>query len=128
VLRKAPEFAKDLGIAAGLDFDIEQLRRSIRVDARGRAVPQIFAAITQTRELEVEGTKVAFRGGSTLVVDLTAPRIAYKIVKNIDAENRLERTAQFVRAMRQDPLQRALFASGRQEPFAALHSLAGLIG
>ena len=65
-----------------------------------------------------------FRGGSTLVVDLSMPEVKYRIVKNIGSEERQERTAAFIREAAADPLRALFFAPDRREPFAALHALA----
>jgi hypothetical protein len=69
-----------------------------------------------------------FRGGSTLVVDLSKPAIAYKITKRIDSATRQQRTAAFLRGTLADPLRALLLMPNRDEPFAALHSLADLGG
>ena len=67
-----------------------------------------------------------FRGGSTLVVDLKKPAIEYNITKNINSETRQQRTAAFLQDALADPLRAQLLVPDRQEPFAALHSLADI--
>lgn len=125
-----PKFAAELGVDTKgndptlLDFEVHELRRSLKTGAGGQQVPQLVLALTQSREIKVEGRQYTFRGGSTLVVDLSKPEVKYRIVKNIKSKSRLERTANFLRGVSQDPLRALLFAPERREPFAALHTLA----
>jgi hypothetical protein len=113
-----------------LTFEIHELRRYIRIGPDGQHRPQIITALTQTRPLAVDGSPQPqmFRGGSTLVVDLSKPAIAYKITKRIDSATRQQRTAAFLRGTLADPLRALLLMPNRDEPFAALHSLADLGG
>jgi hypothetical protein len=120
-----PEFARELGVDPHRRFEVHELRRALRVGPDGRHVPQVVAALTQSEVVRQPGTpKHVFRGGSTLVVDLTAPGIKYRITKNIGSADRRQRTAAFVRDAMADPLRALLMAPGRREPFAALHALA----
>jgi subtilisin family serine protease len=125
-----PKFAAELGIVAKSndssvhDFEVHELRRSLKTGAGGQQVPQIVVALTQSREVTVDGSLHIFRGGSTLVVDLSKPEVKYRIIKKIDSPTRLERTEAFLRSVNEDPLRALLFARDRKEPFAALHSLA----
>jgi hypothetical protein len=135
-----PKFAAELGIApkgsepkgsapkgserAVLEFEVHELRRSLRSGTGGQQIPQIVVALTQSREIEVEGKQYTFRGGSTLVVDLLKPEVKYRIIKNINSSTRLERTVEFLRGVSEDRLRELLFAPDRREPFAALHTLA----
>jgi hypothetical protein len=82
--------------------------------------------LTQSRDIKVDGSSNPhkFRGGSTLIVDLAKPAVEYAIIKNIDSENRLQRTEDFLKVALQDPVQALLLAPDRKEKFAALHSLA----
>jgi hypothetical protein len=126
--RAVPAFAAELGIDPARSFEVHDLRPAMRVGPDGRPAPQVIVALTQsTTVAEDRATATprhAFRGGSTLIVDLTVPEIKYRIVKNIGSAGRQARTAAFVRAQAADPL-RALFLSAeRREPFAALHALA----
>lgn len=126
----APSFAAGLGIATKgrdprvKDFEVHALRRSLLTTASGHQLPQVVVALTQSRQIEVGGNAHTFRGGSTLVVDLLQPVVKYRIVKNIGSDTRLDRTAEFLKDVNQDPLRALLFAPDRPEPFAALHTLA----
>jgi hypothetical protein len=124
--KAVPEFATELGLDPAQKFEVHELRRAMRVGPDGRHVPQIVVALTQSKVINKQsGTpRHLFRGGSTLVVDLSIPEVKYRIVKNINSDNRQERTATFVREAAADPLRALFFAPDRREPFAALHSLA----
>jgi hypothetical protein len=82
----------------------------------------VVVVLTQTKLIDVDGVKRKFRGGSSLVVDLTIPEVKYRIIKNIRSDNRERRTLEFMRDAAADPLRALLLAPS--EPFAALHSLA----
>ena len=94
----------------------------------GRHIPQVVVALTQSKrvkENKEDGTPGhIFRGGSTLLVDLSIPEVKYRIIKNINSESRKDRTAAFFREAAADPLRALFFAPDRREPFAALHALA----
>ena len=130
IFAATPDFASSLGLDPKLTFEIHELRRCIRIGPDGQHRPQIIAALTQSRPLPVEGSAEPqiFRGGSTLVVDLSKPAIEYKITKRIDSGTRQQRTAAFLEDARADPLRALLLMPNRNEPFAALHSLAGING
>jgi subtilase family protein len=122
-----PEFAAELGLEPRRSFEVHELRRAMRVAPDGRHVPQLIVALTQSRAIdasEADGTpRFTFRGGSTLVVDLSIPEVKYRVFKNIASKNRQDRTAAFIRAAVRDPLRALFFAPDRREPFAALHAL-----
>ena len=130
----APELAGVLGLdlEAAPRFEVHELRRAMRVGPDGRHIPQVIVSLTQSQRVRADrgtGTPAhTFRGGSTLVVDLSAPRwqdrIKYRIVKNVGSETRRARTAAFVRWAAADPLRALFFDADRAEPFAALHALA----
>src|SRR6185503_5999300 len=126
--KAVPAFAEELGLDPKQSFEVHELRAAMRVDSEGKRVPQVVVALTQSRRVkedEKAGTPTyIFRGGSTLVVDLLSSEAKYRIVKNIASENRKMRTANFIREATADPLRSLFFAPNRQEPFAALHSLA----
>ncbi len=132
IFKQSPEFAATLGLNFSLDptasFEVHALRRSNRVGPDGNHRPQVVVALTQSREIQVEGSSQPqkFRGGSTLIVDLAKPAVEYAIIKNIASPTRLERTTDFLRLALQDPVQALLIAPDRKERFAALHSLAEL--
>jgi hypothetical protein len=97
----------------------------MRVTPDGRNIPQLVVALTQSQSVRAKDTpNHVFRGGSTLLVDLSVPEIKYRIVKNINSPKRQERTAAFIREAAADPLRALFFSPDRPEPFAALHSLA----
>jgi hypothetical protein len=124
----SPEFADELGLDPALRFEVHELRRAMRVGPDGRHVPQVIVALTQSRPMNADraaGTpRFIFRGGSTLIVDLSVPEVKYSIVKNVRSKHRLERSARFVREWSGDPLRALLFSPRGGEPFAVLHSLA----
>jgi hypothetical protein len=130
IFAATPDFATTLGLDPNLTFEIHELRRCIRIGPDGQHRPQIITALTQTRPLPVAGSAQPhiFRGGSTLVVDLAAPAIEYKITKRIDSETRQQRTAAFLQDAMADPLRALLLVPKRDEPFAALHLLADVGG
>jgi subtilisin family serine protease len=130
--KAAPEFAREVGLDPDLPFQVHDLRRAVRVGPTGQYIPQVILALTQEKEVPADratGTpRHTFSAGSTLVVDLAASRVKYRIVKNMSSSSRPGRTATFVRESASDPL-RALFLSpDRREPFAALHALADEAG
>lgn len=132
IFNESPDFAATLGLNFSLDptasFEVHALRRSNRVGPDGNHRPQVVVALTQSRDIEVDGSSQPqkFRGGSTLIVDLAKPAVEYAIIKNIASPNRLERTTDFLTSALQDPVQALLLAPDRKERFAALHSLAEL--
>ncbi len=130
IFAATPDFASSLGLDPSLSFEIHELRRCIRIGPDGQHRPQTIVALTQSRPLPVEGSEEPqiFRGGSTLIVDLSKPAIQYKITKRIDSDTRRQRTEAFLKDILQDPLRALLMAPDRQEPFAALHALADVGG
>jgi subtilisin family serine protease len=123
-----PDFAQHLALdlTNGQGFEVHELRPSMRSTPDGRYIPQVVVALTQSARVAADGETPAhvFRGGSTLVVDLTQPEIKYVVRKRLASESRRARTAQFMRAVAGDPLRGLFFGPERREPFAALHSLA----
>jgi hypothetical protein len=125
-----PAFARELGVDPGRGFEVHSLRSALRVAPDGRTVPQVVVALTQSTQISADpadGTpEYVLRSGATLVIDLLAPRVKYRIVivKNVGSLGRARRTAAFVREAAADPLRRLFFGFDRPEPFAVLHSLA----
>jgi hypothetical protein len=80
--------------------------------------------------MQIPGSKepAQFRGGSTVVVDLSKPEVQYVIYKNVDSETRRDRTATFIQNNLRDPLRTLLIAPNQKEPFAALHAVPNLGG
>ncbi|HUP62139.1 MAG TPA: S8 family serine peptidase [Thermoanaerobaculia bacterium] len=131
--KAVPAFATELGLSFGEDFDpkddqfeVHALRSSLHATPDGRYIPQVVVVLTQAKDsAAASGIQVPrFRGGSTLVVDLTIPDVKYRIIKHIENTERERSTTAFVEAAVSDPLRALLFAPDRNEPFAALHSLA----
>src|SRR4029434_4312279 len=119
----APEFARELGLDPASEVEVHQLRRALRVSPDGGHIPQAIAALTQSHVVEdPEAGEYLFRGGSTIVVDLSQPAVKYRIFKNINSVDRRARTAAFVQAAAADPLRALLYAPDRREPFSALHA------
>jgi hypothetical protein len=125
VFAAVPDFATELGLDPKLAFEVHELRRSLRTGPDGNTNPEVVVALTQTREIDVNGPK-QFLGGATIILDLTRPAIKYRIIKRVTSTAREERTAAFLRDAMQDPLKALMLAADREEPFALLHSLAGL--
>jgi len=125
-----PEFAAELGLDPRQPkFEMHELRRAMRVSPDGTwCIPQLIIALTQLVDVPEDKQSgipdFVFRGGSMLVVDLTMPRVNYRIMKRITSQPRQDRTAAFVRAAAADPLRALFFSSGRKESFAALHAFA----
>jgi len=129
IFAAAPEFCRELGLDPELEaFDVQELRRALRISPDGKPIPQIIVALTQSKKIEEDSEngvpEYAFHGGSTLVVDLSVPEVKYRIMKNINSTTRQARTSDFIREATGDPLRALFFTAGRSEPFAALHALA----
>jgi subtilisin family serine protease len=123
-----PAFAREVGIDPEIkSFEVHELRRAMRVSPDGTITPQLIVALTQSRRVREGRTEGApefrFRGGATLVVDLSTPGVKYRIVKNVTSEDREKRTANYLAHTVADPLRQLYFGPDSQEPFAALHSL-----
>jgi hypothetical protein len=118
-----PQFAIAVGLNPERPFEVHALRRAMRVGPDGRHVPQAIVALTQSQVIEEPDLQpFVFRGGSTLVVDLSESAIKYQIGKGIMNDERRERVAAFARTVAGDPLRALLYAPDRAEPFAALHA------
>lgn len=128
-------------------FQIHSLRPARRVSPDGRLLNQLIISIIQTRVVPLDataaaspsptegvgtqpeedtddGSKLRFRGGSTLILDLDTMKLQYAVKKDIADENRLNR----YRSYRKDQLMggtiRATYFRQIQdsnEPFAFLH-------
>jgi hypothetical protein len=88
----------------------------------------VVVVLTQAKPIagvdRASGRAPRFRGGSTLIVDLTSTDpIKYRIIKNVQSKGREERTATFVKSAMADPLRALLVAPAENEQFFALHSL-----
>jgi hypothetical protein len=128
------EFGKLIGVDPNQEFDLSELRRLMRVGPDGQRLPQIVIALTQKREIKIEGSSEPqyFYGGATLIVDLTASTIQYAIGKRLNStfkikgQTREDRTRAFLQGVVKDPLQQLLLAP-KGEPFAAMHSLGDIV-
>ena len=128
------EFAAvpDLAAALGLDperpFEVPAVRAALRERPDGRPAPQAILLLTQSvtrRKDRARGTpRHAFRGGATVIIDLTVPEVRTCIVKNVRSERRMERTARFLRASAADPLRALYLTPDPDRPFAVVHDLA----
>ena len=122
--RAVPEFALELGLDPEQPFVVDEIRSGMQVGPMGRHIPQAVVSLTQSRKVTPEGQQpYTFRGGSTVVVDLTVPEVKYCIRKSINSGSRQSRTAAFLRLSESDPLRALFFSPDRKEPFAALHLL-----
>ena len=130
VFASAPDFASLLGLDPTSTFEVHEMRRSVRLSPDGKHIPQIIVALAQSRQIQVEGSSEPhiFRGGSTIIVDLSKPEIQYAIRKRVDSQTREQRTSAFLRDALSDPLRALLLAPNRKEPFALLHSLVDVTG
>jgi subtilisin family serine protease len=129
IFATAPEFAMELGLDPELKtFEVDELRRALRISPDGKPIPQVIVALTQSKRIKEDRKngvpEYLFRGGSTLVVDLSVPEVKYRIIKNINSTTRQARTSDFIRETSADPLRALFFTAGRGEPFAVLHALA----
>lgn len=120
IFKNSKDFAARLGLDPKLNFEVHELRRSMRISPDGKFVPQIVMSLTQTRNDLLIGDE-AFRGGSTIIVDLSKPAVQYAIAKRINSKSRQASTKVFLKDMKGDPLKALLIAPDKKEPFAALH-------
>jgi hypothetical protein len=126
VLEVVPDFAADLGLDDPQSFEVHHLHAAMHTTPDGRRVPLIVVALTQTTPVPADPAAGVpahtLRSGSTLIIDLAAEEVKYRIFKRFNSPDRRARTAAFVRDAAADPLRALLFAP-RAEPFAALHFL-----
>ncbi|MEX2501495.1 MAG: S8 family serine peptidase [Trueperaceae bacterium] len=123
----APDLAAALGLDPELSFEVAAIRSALRERPDGPPAPQAIVALTQTvmrRKDRARGTpRHAFRGGATVVVDLTTPAVRYVIVKNVRSERRMDRTARYLRAAAADPLRALVLTPDPDRSFAVVHAL-----
>lgn len=136
--KAVPAFAAQLGLEFGTPFnpsrdkfEVHALRSSMRMTSEGRHIPHVVVVLTQARDIEGVGADGAtrqlprFRGGATLVVDLTSDDpIKYRIFKQMNSTSRQSRTTAFVASAMADPLRALLVAPSGNESLLALHALA----
>ncbi|HXI12051.1 MAG TPA: S8 family serine peptidase [Thermoanaerobaculia bacterium] len=127
VFQSSPDFADELGLDLRTpedSFEVHELRHAMRFTADGRYIPQVIVMLTQSKWVEAAGASGYFRGGSTLIVDLSVPEVRYRVVKDIKSTSRQTRTTAFVQNATADPLRAIVFGADGKEPFAVLHALA----
>ena len=109
-------------------FEVHELRRALRISPDGKPIPQVIVVLTQSKMIKDDRKSgmpsYVFRGGSTLIIDLSVPEVKYRIIKNISSDTRQARTANFIREAAADPLRSLFLRAECGEPFAALHALA----
>jgi hypothetical protein len=97
-------------------FEVHSIRPARRRGPQGEEVNQVVMAITQRRVLKVDGEKMNFHGGCTVILDLNTLELRYAISKPIADPNRED---QFRQWMGENPAAAAL--AGLKEPIAHLH-------
>ncbi len=108
---------RDITMSKGLpSFEVHSVRPVRRRGPNGEEVDHVVLAITQRRSLMINGDKIEFPGGCTLILDLETLALRYAITKPIIDP---EREANFRDWLEQDPTV-ALLARVR-EPIAHLH-------
>lgn len=126
-LEKSPAFAEELGLDPAEDFEVDELRNSMRVGPDGRHIPQILVSLTQSVTLGQGRAAFAFPGGCSLIFDLTVPGITYCVGKGVSNQARRDSTIAFVEQSRADPLHALFFRPDPRRPFAALHQLSAAL-
>ncbi|HEY5785963.1 MAG TPA: S8 family serine peptidase [Microlunatus sp.] len=114
-----PRLADQFGVPEGSRFDVQELRRAVRVDPDGRPLPQVVVSIVQ--RVPTRGRRPTLRGGCTIVMDLLHQRIIYRIGKGTGNAARRDRTSRFLADTDADPLRKFLLGTSNPEPFALLH-------
>jgi subtilisin family serine protease len=127
VFAASPDMATALGLDPACKYEVHELRRAMRTGPDGNTIPQIIAALIQTRTIDVNGPH-PFLGGTTIVLDLSIPAIKYRIMKRVASADRQARTTAFLQSAQEDPLRALLVAPDQKEPFALLHSLTSSSG
>ena len=108
-------------------FEVHSLRAAQRPKPDGLgSLDQIILSIVQTRDVAVGafGTKMKFRGGCTLIVDLVSLNIRHAISKPIADDGRLRRQAEHLLGISSGPITAStprVDSGAAQEPFALLH-------
>lgn len=97
-------------------FEVNSVRPVRRRGPNGEEINHVVIAITQRRNLTIDGEKVEMPGGCTLILDLDTLLLRYAIRKPIDSARR---EADFRKWMGENPTAVAL--AGLDEPIAHLH-------
>ena len=70
-------------------FEVHKIRPSFRFGREGKRIDQVVITLTQTVRLKVEGNDVVFRGGATLILNMSDLKEAqYLIRKNVTSSRR----------------------------------------
>ena len=122
------------GLVPGHDgehpFEVTAVFPAQRIGPDGDLLNQLVVTITQTREVPIDpqdpkSTKIPFRGGCTLILDLDTHRLRYRVVKPILDEDRLKKQRDYMRESSQGSLRATYFSSHHDtalsQPFAMLH-------
>jgi hypothetical protein len=110
-------------------FQIHSLRPARRVGPDGDSLNQLIISMIQTRDVTVDSpidgrTRMKFRGGATLILNLDTMQLQYAIRKSIGDVGRLERYKDYHRGLTMDGSPRATYfrkLADAEEPFALLH-------
>ena len=127
LLASSPGVTAAFGLEAGRRVQIDGLRQAVRVTPDGRHLPQAVLALTQTTTVPAEAgaPRLAFVGGTTLVVDMANEAVAYSIRKSIGSPSRLERTRAYAGSDAARAMLELLREGGGREPIEALHVASG---
>jgi hypothetical protein len=102
-------------------FSVHAIREARRQKEDGRVLNQAFVTILQKETVEHEGRAHTIRCGSTLVLDLSEPRVTYVIAKGLQDQARFMRTVTFNESQASSASLAATYFGHFNEPFAALH-------
>jgi len=102
-------------------FWMHAVREARRQKEDGRVLNQAFVTILQKETIEHEGRAHTIRCGSTLVVDLSEPRVTYVIGKGLHDLERLSRTIAFTESQDASASLALTYFGADCDPFAALH-------
>lgn len=108
-------------------FEVHSLRPAQRIGPDGDSLNQLIISMIQSRDIEEPGSKMVFRGGCTLILDMDTMLLRYAITKSVTDENRLQRHREYHRQEMADGSPRATYFQSlmnADEPFALLHGSA----
>jgi hypothetical protein len=126
-LRDSPGVAAAFGLEPGRRVRVDGLRQAVRVTPDGRPMPQVVLALTQSTTVPARGgaPRLAFVGGTTLVVDMADEAVAYSIRKSLGSSSRLDRTRAYAGSGAAHGMLELFREGGEREPFEALHVASG---
>jgi hypothetical protein len=117
--------------------EVHSVRPARRVGPDGQQVAELVIEITQSRmgyrnpddQQKAEAlppgkqppADFKFRGGCTLLVDMTTRKVRYAVSKDIRSRQRMERQRRYLFEGDEVSLRATYFARGSDEPFAFLH-------